>query len=350
MRRTRRAVRPSPSRVADLKKDKRLFLPDAEHGRHDAFLALQRRHHGEALFKALGDEVAIEFRAGALVQFEREPEAQHARMLLRIHHIEQSQRFIHVVDDLECRARVAAEDPPATRQLHLLDRRAVSAEIVVGLDEVSIQRAGAHASERHERVGPATDKGRHFLHAQQIRPFGQPAQRGNQCLAQRTRTCVIAGSIQAEQRRIVVGKVKIGEFDEANASPRAANERYQRDLAMGRGVINHRDQRRSRIKRAIPGVEPPPVLKARAPDVAAPARCRHRPVAATSSTRNAEAPDNVRLFSPPTSNTAISANFHSPASNRSPSRALALSQPEYLFSVDTAFCWRHSDISGKVPI
>ena len=173
---------------------------------------------------------------------------------------------------------IAAEHAPAPRQLHLLDRAAIDSEILADLDQIAVQRTGADAAERKERIGPAADVGRHLLHAQEIGPLRQLAQCRDQRAADGPRAGGVGGRGDAEQRRVIIGQLEIGEFDAANAALHVMDQRHQRDLGVGRRIGDDRDQRRYCVERAVPRIEPQAVLEARAAKAAVPARLRNRPI------------------------------------------------------------------------
>ena len=146
--------------------------------------ARQCRRDRVALRQAPANEIPIEFRAGLVVQVERQPELLHALLLLRIRGVENRQRLIDIVDDPKRGTRIAAEDAPAPRQLHPLDGGAVNLEILADLDQIAVQRAGTRAPQGHQRIRPAVDDGGHLPQADEIDAFGQFAQRGQQRPAQ----------------------------------------------------------------------------------------------------------------------------------------------------------------------
>src|SRR5260370_40522523 len=105
-----------------------------------------------ALRNSPGNEVAIELAADLIVEDEFQSKVMHARLLLRIHGVEEGQGFLDIRHDPKRRSRVATEDAPASRQLHSLDRGAVSLKVIADHDKVAVQRAGTRTSQRRQRI------------------------------------------------------------------------------------------------------------------------------------------------------------------------------------------------------
>ncbi|MGY4629420.1 hypothetical protein ACVWY3_007176 [Bradyrhizobium sp. USDA 4486] len=252
-------------------------IPDSERGGDDALVADQCRDDGIAFRNALASDLAVELRMGLVVEDEARAELAHARLLLSVHHVQQLMRTRDIRGDLEPRARVPAEDAPAARHLHALDRGLVGLIIVAGQHEIAVERARADPAERHQRVRPATDMDRHLLQAQQVEAVGQRAQGLDQRLANRIHRRRIQRGIGRNDRRVVVGDAEIGKFDDADATPDMADHRHHRDVPARRRIGDQCDQRQGAAERRVPGAEPVTMLK-RGAVACAQARCGLPPV------------------------------------------------------------------------
>ena len=155
---------------------------------------------------------------------------------------------------------IAAEHAPAPLQFlahGLFQRVAPGVVILAGSDEVAIERARPGIIEQRKRVGPAVEIDGELAQTDEIGAAGHAAQRRAQIVPQRARRPGIARSGRAEQRRVVVGEIEIGEFDDPDAVLPAADQRQQRRLFAGHGVGDDGDQRLDLAgEGAIPGCIP----------------------------------------------------------------------------------------------
>src|SRR5260370_38317027 len=101
-----------------------------------------------ALRNSPGNEVAIELAADLIVEDEFQSKVMHARLLLRIHGVEEGQGFLDIRHDPKRRSRVATEDAPASRQLHSLDRGAGILKAIADHHKVAVHRAATRTPQQ----------------------------------------------------------------------------------------------------------------------------------------------------------------------------------------------------------
>ena len=178
---------------------------------------------------------------------------------------------------------MADEHTPALPQLlaHVLSEAvAPGVEILADSDDVAVDSAAGRAAQQSERIGLAAKLDWQLVKADQIGAAGQAFQRVDQLTPQQTRGRRIARRGGPTQRRIVVGEVEIGEFDQTDAVPCAAHQRQQHGLLGRRGLRHDRDQRLDIVASGeglIPCTEPAAILERGRCAAGAPALHSNRP-------------------------------------------------------------------------
>ena len=108
----RRTMRPALSSVADSQDCEIVAMSDAQHRCDNGFIAHQRRNDDIALRQSAPDQVAIESAVAIVIEDELESEFAHARLLLRVHDVDDIQSFVDRADHVKRSAWSAAEDTP----------------------------------------------------------------------------------------------------------------------------------------------------------------------------------------------------------------------------------------------
>ena len=194
----------------------------------------------------------------------------HPRALLNFHGRQHAQRFVLIGDDLERRGGIAREHAPASLQFLAhgsLQRIAVGVEIIAGRHHIAVERTGLCAIEQRQRIGPAVEFERHLAQANEIGAAGQPPQRGQQIAPQRARRLGIARRGGTQQRRVVIGQIEIGEFDDPDAVLRsagsAATSATGSDVAASETIAINGSTPSTAGKRLVPRIEPTAILEQR---------------------------------------------------------------------------------------